>query len=790
MGARSRGTKLLGGRYRLVERLGLGGMSVVWRGYDEVLGRQVAVKVLSPTLATDEVFRRRIRTEAQAAARLCHPHITNVYDYGEARRADGTTVPYVVMELVEGEPMSARLRDGAAMPWRLAVTACAEVASALAVAHARGVVHRDVTPNNVMLTAVGAKVLDFGISALVGESDIGPDGALLGTPAYLAPERMDAGVVSAATDVYALGLMLYRAVTGGLPWQAATTTQMLKAHRYAEPEPMPPIPGLPAEVRRLCRQCLAKQPEDRPGSARVARTLAAAVGVPVFLPTPARARAVSAAWRLPGPAVAQPAASFGLAVSGEAGQDDLDSMSTTILSWKTPPRAPRGRRRPAIDEMADGSQRVSVARAGVAGLAGLARRVLRHSTPDTPNRRRLTALAATSAMVAVGTVTWAGSTSTVDGSQGSGNPLSQPLALGLQAGQAGCRVDFTLDADTGSEFAADVTLSNTGTESVRGWQLTFAFPGDQRIERGTGAVWRQDGRTVVVRPSDPADLAPGEPVELSVVGTYRSANPLPVVFALNDSACAAMVSGTSGGGTARTSHRRPGTRGDGSASDGSGAEASSADGHDPADGQGADDAGGRGGKDRAGTGSRRSPDSGDDSDNDRNQRRAPERSTGERTERPADDDPTDGPVGMPVRNGAQSEPITTTDRPTAGGPGRESAIPGPAAGLRATVDKKLDTGPARTPAATTSPTGRDAASSPAPGTSTSSSGTTDGEDARRTKSPQAASPQAASPQATRSQATRSQATPPPPRPGSPEPSPSRTGPPRSGSSSTPVPPNN
>ncbi|HEU5108428.1 MAG TPA: serine/threonine-protein kinase, partial [Micromonosporaceae bacterium] len=151
----------LAGRYRLVERLGIGGMSVVWRGYDEVLGRQVAIKVLAPTLASEGGFRHRLRAEAQAAARLCHPHITNVYDYGEAEGSGGTTVPYVVMELIDGEPMSSRLRRGGAMPWREAVTACAEVASALAVAHARGVVHRDVTPNNVMLTDSGAKMVDF-----------------------------------------------------------------------------------------------------------------------------------------------------------------------------------------------------------------------------------------------------------------------------------------------------------------------------------------------------------------------------------------------------------------------------------------------------------------------------------------------------------------------------------------------------------------------------------------------------------------------------------------------------
>lgn len=164
-----RGAQLLGERYRLIEQLGTGGMSVVWRGYDEVLGRQVAVKVLASRLASDRAFRHRIRSEAQAAARLCHPNITNVYDYGESQQV-GLTVPYVVMELIDGAPLTARLSGVGVLPWREAVTIAAEVASALATAHARGVVHRDVTPGNVMLTATGVKVVDFGISALVGRA--------------------------------------------------------------------------------------------------------------------------------------------------------------------------------------------------------------------------------------------------------------------------------------------------------------------------------------------------------------------------------------------------------------------------------------------------------------------------------------------------------------------------------------------------------------------------------------------------------------------------------------------
>ena len=257
-------TELLGGRYRLVERLGAGGMSVVWRGYDEVLGRQVAVKVLAARLAGGRAFRHRIRTEAQAAARLLHPNITNVYDYGEE-----DAVPYVVMELVDGQSLAERLGRDESLPWPEAVTACRQVADALAAAHARGVVHRDVTPGNVMLTATGAKVVDFGISALVGDRDIDADGSLLGTPAYLAPERLDGGQVSAAADVYALGLLLYRCLAGALPWPASSRTEILRAHLYQEPRAAaagrrPAGRGRHAD-RTLPRQGARRPPDERRG---------------------------------------------------------------------------------------------------------------------------------------------------------------------------------------------------------------------------------------------------------------------------------------------------------------------------------------------------------------------------------------------------------------------------------------------------------------------------------------------------------------------------------------------
>ncbi|MEV1288139.1 serine/threonine-protein kinase [Micromonospora sp. NPDC049679] len=488
------GAELLSERYRLVERLGMGGMSVVWRGYDEVLGRQVAVKVLAPQLATDRVFRHRLRVEAQAAARLCHPHITNVYDYGETV-ANGATVPYVVMELVDGVSLATRLARGGVLPWRDAVAACAEVASALAAAHSRGVVHRDVTPGNVMLTSGGAKVVDFGISALVGESDVGPDGNLLGTPAYLAPERLNGGQVSPATDVYAVGLLLYRAMTGRLPWQASSVTQILRAHLHADPAPMPPVAGLPDEVAELCRRCLAKNPADRPSSREVARTLAIAAGTAVPLPDMAV------------PAPGSPAVEPGLSAVG-----------TTILPWSA----------------ATGALPLSL------------RRRRRHSWRPTWVRRRVQAVSVGVGLILVTGVLWTGASrnaATADAER-----VAAP-ATGMMAAvqpSVPCRVRYALNKDSGSGFEAAVTVTNSGQSPMTDWELGFAFPADQTVTGGDSVRWEQRDAQVRLRPAGGGPLAPGASATLGFAGAYRGSNPLPLEFDLDGKVCAVEVSGVAG----------------------------------------------------------------------------------------------------------------------------------------------------------------------------------------------------------------------------------------------------
>jgi len=189
-----------------------------------------------------------------------------------AASSSQVSAAYVVMELLEGRPLSAELTAGA-LPWRSAVETCAAVAEALAAAHRHGIVHRDITPDNVMLTDNGVKVLDFGIATTVGAQDEDADGDTFGTPAYVAPERLHGRRARPATDVYALGVMLYETLTGHPPYPADTWEELAAIRRDGTPQPAPVAPGLPPAVAALCQRCLAADPIERPSAYQVAEEL-------------------------------------------------------------------------------------------------------------------------------------------------------------------------------------------------------------------------------------------------------------------------------------------------------------------------------------------------------------------------------------------------------------------------------------------------------------------------------------------------------------------------------------
>ena len=284
-GAATEGRRL-GGRYRVEALLATGGMGEVWAARDLLLDRAVAVKVLGGALAGDGRAAERLRREARAAARLDHPNIARVLDLGEQ---DGR--PYLVMELLEGESLAARIDRAGPMAPPEAARVVAAVADALEAAHRAGVVHRDVKPGNVFLTSGGeVKVLDFGIASAAGEAAL-TTGEMLGTPAYLAPERVLGHPATPAADVYALGVVLYELLAGRRPFDDGSDIELAMAHVHALPAPLAlAAPSTPPSLVAACEQAMAKDPSARPPSAaafaQLVRARRPGPGLPATRPLP------------------------------------------------------------------------------------------------------------------------------------------------------------------------------------------------------------------------------------------------------------------------------------------------------------------------------------------------------------------------------------------------------------------------------------------------------------------------------------------------------------------------
>jgi len=252
---------LLGDRYALVDRLAVGGMGEVWCADDSVLGRAVAVKILRDEYAGDSTFRARFRAEAQNAACLVHPNVAQVFDFNEGDESPGTP-PWLVMELIRGEPLSELIAREAPLPADRIWSIIGQAASALAAAHAAGVVHRDIKPANLLLCQDGTvKVTDFGIARAAGSSSVTSTGVMLGTPHYLSPEQVAGQSASPASDFYALGVVAYECLTGNRPFQGEPMAVLI-AQRD---EPPPPVPeSAPPALRELVNALLDKDPDKRP----------------------------------------------------------------------------------------------------------------------------------------------------------------------------------------------------------------------------------------------------------------------------------------------------------------------------------------------------------------------------------------------------------------------------------------------------------------------------------------------------------------------------------------------
>ena len=250
---------LLGGRYQVQDKIGAGGMATVYRGLDEVLGRTVAIKTMLPQYANDPSFAARFKQEAQAAAALQSPYIVSVYDWGK----DADTY-YIVMEYLRGTDLKSGIRKHGALDCKKVAQIGSQIAQALSVAHKHDIIHRDIKPQNIMVQPDGnIKVMDFGI-ARAKNSHLTQDNSVLGTAHYVSPEQTQGKDLGPTTDIYSLGIVMYEAATGQVPFQGDDAISV--ALKQVNEQPKPPSqlnPNVDPQLEAIILKCMQKNPADR-----------------------------------------------------------------------------------------------------------------------------------------------------------------------------------------------------------------------------------------------------------------------------------------------------------------------------------------------------------------------------------------------------------------------------------------------------------------------------------------------------------------------------------------------
>ena len=254
-------SRLLAGRYELIEKIGEGGMAIVYKAKCRLLNRYVAIKILRPEFTKDEQFVENFRRESQAAAGLSHPNIVSVYDVGQ----EGN-IHFIVMELVEGKTLSKLIEEKGRLDYKEAINITRQVASALSLAHKNQIVHRDIKPHNILITNTGvAKLADFGIAKAVSASTIiGGNNKVMGSVHYFSPEQARGAYVDERSDIYSLGIVLYEMLTGKVPFDGDNPISIALMHIN---DPMPPVsaevPGIPPQLEKIIMKATDKYQTNR-----------------------------------------------------------------------------------------------------------------------------------------------------------------------------------------------------------------------------------------------------------------------------------------------------------------------------------------------------------------------------------------------------------------------------------------------------------------------------------------------------------------------------------------------